>query len=216
MALLAAVPARAQDAPKPVTLSGFAAFVSDYRFRGVSRSDLGFAAQGSFRLDSAPGFYAATFVSSVAPRANGGADAEVDFYGGWTGDVRGWKPDAGVYGYVFPGGRGRDFYEVYADVSRDLGPLSGTLGVTYAPAHGAGRDNAYVYGSLSAGVPRTPVTLKAGVGYEDGVFADHKLDWNLGASLRRGRLSAGLSYVDASAHGRLARAGPVVSVSVGF
>jgi len=216
LVLLAALPARAQDVPKPVTLSGLAEFVSDYRFRGVSRSDLGPAGQGSLRLDSAPGFYAATFVSSVAPRANGGADTEVDLYGGWSGEVRGWKPDAGVYGYIFPGGRGRDFYEVYADVSRDLGPLSGTVGVNYAPAQGAGRDNTYVYGNLSAGVPRTPVTLKAGVGYEDGVFAAHKLDWNLGASVRRGRLSAGLSYVDASTRGRLSRAGPVVSFSVGF
>jgi len=216
LALLAALPARAQDVSKPVTLSGFAEFVSDYRFRGVSRSDLGPAGQGSLRLDSAPGFYAATFVSSVAPRANGGADAEVDLYGGWSGEVRGWKPDAGVYGYIFPGGRGRDFYEVYADVSRDLGPLSGTVGVNYAPAQGAGRDNTYVYGSLSAGVPRTPVTLKAGVGYEDGALGNRKLDWNLGASVRHGRLSAGLSYVDASTRGRLARAGPVVSFGVGF
>lgn len=210
------MPARAQDAAKSVNVSGFTGFVSDYRFRGLSRSDLGPAAQGSFRLDTAPGFYAATFVSSVAPRANGEADAEVDVYGGWSGKLAGWTADGGVYGYLFPGGRGRDFYEVYADVTRDLGPLSGTVGVNYAPAQGAGRDNTYVYGSLSAGVPRTPLTLKAGVGYEDGVFADRKLDWNLGASLRRGRFSAGLSYVDASTHGRLARAGPVVSLALGF
>lgn len=217
--LLVAGAARAQDTaadvPKAITLSGEAGAVSDYRFRGVSRSDLGPAAQGSVRVDSAHGFYAAAWASTISPRANGGASGEVDLYAGWSGKLGGWTADGGLYGYVFPGGRNRDFYEAYGALTRDLGPLSGTVGVNYAPDV-RGRDNAYLYTSLSAGVPRTPLTLRAGVGYENGALGNRKLDWQLGASVRRGRFSAGLSYADSSAPGRLARAGPALSLGAKF
>ena len=207
----AALPA---DTPAAIAVSGFGALVSDYRFRGVSRSREGVAVQASVRADTRPGLYAAAWASSVRGQAS--ADAEVDLYGGWTRTRGGWTPDVGVYGYLFPGGRGLDFYEVYGALTHDLGPASATVGVNYAPPQRGGRDNVYVYTSLSADVPRTPVTLKAGLGYEHGFAARTKFDWSLGASVRRGRFALGLSYVDTDRRTAHAGAGPVASFSVTF
>jgi uncharacterized protein (TIGR02001 family) len=212
-----AAPARASpaDAPPALSFSEYAMLVSDYRFRGISRSSGDPAPQASVRVDTLQGFYASAWGSRVTDYA--GADAEIDLYGGWTRDLGGWHPDAGVYGYLFPGGRGADFYEVYGALSRDLGPASATVGVNYAPPQRAGRDNVYVSGSLEIGVPRTPVTLHAGVGYEDGFEARRKLDWRLGARVAIARrFTLGLNYVDSSARGGHARAGAVASVGVRF
>ncbi len=211
----AALAASPSDAPPFATFTSEAALVSDYRFRGVSRSSGDPAVQASVRVDTLPGFYASGWASSVAGYA--GADAEVDLYGGWTRNIGGWQPDAGIYGYVFPGGHGASFYEVYGSLSRDLGPASATVGVNYAPPQRGGRDNVYVYSSLGIGVPRTPISLKAGIGYEDGFEARHKLDWQLGATLKVARrFTLGLSYVDTDTRGGHAQAGVVASVSARF
>ena len=47
-----AAPAFAQEEapPKPITVSGNVALVSDYRFRGVSQSDKGMAIQGGITV----------------------------------------------------------------------------------------------------------------------------------------------------------------------
>lgn len=213
-----AIPARAAglaDAPTFATFSGEAALLSDYRFRGVSRSRGSIAGQASARVDTAPGFYASAWASSVAGYAH--ADAEVDLYGGWTRNYGGWHPDAGVYGYLFPGGRGADVYEVYGSLTRDLGPASATVGVNYAPPQRGGRDNTYVYTSLATGIPRTPVSLKASVGYEDGFQARRKLDWSLGGTVPAGRrFTLGLSYVDTDSDRGHAGAGVVGSVAARF
>jgi len=218
LAAAATLPAHAQDgpaaAPAFLTVTGTAELATDYRFRGVSRSQGHPAADASLRVDSAPGFYASAWASSVGGYA--GADAEVDLYGGWTRNIGGWTPDAGIYGYLFPGGYGADFYEVYGALSRDLGPASATVGVNYAPPQQNGRDNVYVYSSLSVGVPRTPVTLKAKLGYEDGFEARRKLDWTLGASARRGRFALGLSYVETDRALPRAGAGVVATLSASF
>ena len=49
---ISAIPAAAQDAepPKAFTVSGSAALVSDYRFRGVSQTNEDFAIQGGLTL----------------------------------------------------------------------------------------------------------------------------------------------------------------------
>ena len=68
-----------------------------------------------------------------------------------------------------------------------------------------GDDNLYVYTDWSLGVPNTPLTLTAHLGYTDGVLAppfltgaadDSGLDWSIGASMPiHGGLSLGVSYV---------------------
>jgi len=113
-------------------------------------------------------------------------------------------------------------------VSGTAGPVNVLVGVAYAPkqqalgawyADGAAaaegvytdpgdkNDNIYVWGDVSAGIPDTPITLKAHVGYSDGnaglgPFATsvaptgEYLDWLVGVDYVLGPVTFGVAYVD--------------------
>lgn len=213
-AALAATPAFAQDEEADtsgLTVSGNVALVTDYRFRGVSLSGGDPAVQGGIDLAHDSGFYIGTWASSIVGGSPYG-EMELDLYGGWTGDITpGVKLDVGLLYYVYPtgdvDGADTDYFEPYASVATTIGPVSATLGAAYAWEQDSlgGDDNLYVYTDWSLGVPNTPITLSAHLGYTDGVLAppylagsadDNGLDWSVGASTTLiGGLSAGVSYV---------------------
>ena len=209
---LAATPAFAQDASAPTsdfTVSGNVAVVSDYRFRGVSLSGGDPAVQGGVTLSHSSGFYVGTWSSSI----DGGplyGENELDLFGGWSGDVAsGVTVDVGLLKYVYPTNDvgPADYWEPYASVATQLGPVHAKLGVAYAWDQDSlgGDDNLYLYTNFDLGVPTTPVTVSAHLGYTDGVLAppllagtvdDSGLDWSLGASVTvLNNLSLGASYV---------------------
>src|SRR5690606_11355542 len=66
-----------------------------------------------------------------------------------------------------------DYFEPLASISTTLGPVGATLGAAYAWEQDSlgGEDNLYVYTDWSLGVPNTPVTFNAHLGYTDGVLA---------------------------------------------
>jgi len=79
--------------------------VTDYRYRGISQSRLKPAVQGGVDVALPAGFYVGTWASSIKwiKDAGGGADAEVDLYGGWKGEVaKGLTLDVGVLRYQYP------------------------------------------------------------------------------------------------------------------
>ena len=214
-ALIALAPAHAQnetDPPSAIELSGNVAIVSDYRFRGVSLSGGDPAIQGGIDLAHESGFYAGTWASSID---DGGTDllgdVELDIYAGWSGEVSdGLTLDAGLLYYIYPTedlGFDTDYFEPYASLAFTLGPAEATVGAAYAFDQDAlgGNDNLYVYTDLGVGVPNTPISLSAHLGYTDGVLAppllagtgdDSGLDWSLGASATvLGGLELGVSYV---------------------
>jgi uncharacterized protein (TIGR02001 family) len=162
----AASPAFAQDeADAPITLSGYVQGVNDYRFRGLSLSGGDFALQGSINANHSSGFYAGAFASSLdGENAPFYGDVELDIYAGWTGEVTpGVTFDAGLLRYVYPSRSDKinfgpaDFWEPYASVATTVGPVSDK------------DDNLDVFTDLSAGIPTTPLTINAHVGYADGV-----------------------------------------------
>jgi uncharacterized protein (TIGR02001 family) len=180
---LTAAPAFAQDedALGGVTFSGYVQGVTDYRFRGLSASGGDPAIQGSINLNHASGFYAGAWASSID---DGGTDVlgevELDLYAGWTGDVTpGLTADVGILRYVYPTNSFGpvDYWEPYASLGTTYGPLNAKVGVAYAWKQRAlgftdgtpdKDDNLYVFTDLSAGVPTTPITLNAHLGYADG------------------------------------------------
>lgn len=193
--------ARAQSAAPPgdFTVTTTIGGVSDYRFRGISLSGEEPALQGSLEAAHSSGFYAGAWASTLGD--SGSADVEVDLYGGWSGDVGAATLDVGLLGYVYPDGSNLDYLEIYGSAGWTLGPATATLGVNYAPdqKNVAGDDNLYLYGDLAAGIPTTPVTLRAHLGYEDGGFGGpdgDKIDWSLGAEYALGPVVLGAAYVD--------------------
>jgi hypothetical protein len=232
--LFAAAPARADEFAAPAfRLSGSATLASDYRFRGVSLSDNGPAAQASLRVDHRSGLYVGGFVSSLAgwgAQQRGGV--EFDAQTGYRADVAGFALDAGVTGYFFPAGSGTgNFAEFHARLGRTLGPVSVTAGIAYAPPQralgnwsgtpasragargdylnlraGARGDNLNLRADAIAGVPGTPLTARAHVGWSRGTAGvgpdgysltptGRVLDWLVGLDYVRGPFTFGAAYV---------------------
>ena len=196
-----AAPAAA-DAPKEFfTITGGASFVSDYRFRGVSLSNKDIAPQPYITVSTTPGFFVGIWGSSIADF--GGSNTEIDLSGGWTGTVGPVTGTIGAIGYVYPGGTGVDYYEIYGSVAKSFGPVGLTLGINYSPDQAnLIRDNFYIYGLGTFGIPGTPLTLKASVGYEDGsgplgagAFGTSKVDYMVGVDLKYKALTFGVQYI---------------------
>ncbi|WP_404365867.1 TorF family putative porin [Sphingomonas sp. MMS24-J45] len=184
--MLSATPAFADETapPPPITVSGSVALVSDYRFRGVSQSDKEAAIQGGITIAHESGFYVGTWGSNLAGWGQfGGSNMELDLIGGYKRSIgSGAAIDVGVTWYMYPGGSDlTDFAEPYVKLSGTLGPVTALAGVAYAPkqralgnfsntpqSRGQSEDNLYLWGDASVGIPKTPATFKAHVGYSDG------------------------------------------------
>jgi uncharacterized protein (TIGR02001 family) len=187
-------PALAEEtaAPPDLTISGSVALVSDYRFRGVSQSDKGFAVQGGITVSHASGAYAGFWSSNLAGWGTfGGPNLELDLIGGYKFPLaKGATLDVGLTWYMYPGGASKtDFAEPYVKLSGTVGPASLTAGVAYAPKQqalgqwydtgaaaqtgeydnsGDKKDNFYIWTDASAGIPNAPITLKGHIGYSKG------------------------------------------------
>lgn len=208
--VFAATPALAQEVGE-FTISGNAALTTDYRFRGISLSDGDFAVQGGVDVVHSSGFYVGAWGSSLED-SDALGNAELDIYAGWSGEVgSGLSVDVGLLYYAYPNGKDplvpANIWEPYASVSADLGPASLTVGAAYAWEQDSlgGDDNLYVYTDLGVGIPETPISVSAHLGYTDGALSPKILtesgtgggfDWSLGASYSvTENLALGVSYI---------------------
>jgi uncharacterized protein (TIGR02001 family) len=226
LAVAAGSPAFAQEeAASPITVSGSVALVTDYRFRGVSQTDEAMAIQGGLTVSHESGFYVGTWGSNLAGWGTfGGSSMELDLYAGYKLPIGAATLDVGATWYMYPSGADKtDFVEPYVKLSSTLGPVSGTIGVAYAPpqealgnwsntpqsAAGDKEDNFYIFTDLAAAIPETPLTLKGHLGYSDGnpglgpngtsvAPTGQYWDWMLGADLAVGPVTLGVAYVDTS------------------
>jgi uncharacterized protein (TIGR02001 family) len=203
---LFATPALANAGDAGIELSGNAAIVSEYRFRGVDLSGGDIAAQGGIDLSHSSGFYLGTWGSSLDEDTVGYGHTELDVYGGWGGDLGSVSVDVGGIMYMYPnaGPGDFDYFEFYGSVGTSLGPVDATLGFAYAPDQASlgSTDNLYFYGDLGAGIPGTPLSISGHLGYTDGflTFTNNGKAWDysIGADLALGEVvSVGVAYVGA-------------------
>jgi uncharacterized protein (TIGR02001 family) len=99
---------------------------TDYRYRGISQSRLKPALQGGVDY-TAGGLYVGAWASTIKwiKDAGGGANVELDLYGGYKGEItKGFSYDVGLLAYIYPG---HDL-----DVSPQTTEIYGAL--TYGPA----------------------------------------------------------------------------------
>ena len=188
--------------------------VTDYRYRGISQTRLKPAVQGGIDF-SAGGFYVGTWASSIKwiKDAGGNADAEVDFYGGYKGEIaKDLAYDVGVLRYqyfdhdlaVSP-----NTTEVYGALSWKW--LSAKLSYAVSEYFAIQDSEGSYYVDVSASVPvaDTGVTILAHAGYLSvagdiaGASNDDAYgytDWKLGASyaLPKG-LTVGAYFTDTNA-----------------
>lgn len=234
-----AAPAFAQDDAQDFTLTGSAALVSDYRFRGISQSGKHIAVQAGATLTHASGFYGSFWGSSIDDYIAAGADAELDLIAGYSTTLGAVTLDGGVLYYTYTSaakGANTDFFELYGSVKGTVGPATVKVGAAYAPKQsaltltGPKLDNLYVYSDVSYTVPETPIGLTGHLGYskDESFLTGGKsyLDWNLGATYTWKAATFGVSYVDTdfpkgfvtnpSSGKDMAKAGVVISVAYAF
>lgn len=235
-------PAFAQDeAAGPVTLTGSATVVSDYRFRGISQSYKRFAVQGGLTATHSSGLYVSVWGSSIDDYIAAGSDTELDLIAGYSTTVGGVTIDGGVLYYYYPnsGGANTDFFEPYLSVKGTVGPATIKVGAAYAPKQAAiglttsvgegtifeKKDNLYVYTDLSAAIPNTPLSLTAHLGHSFGpsylTIGKEYTDWSVGAAYTWKNLTFGVSYVDTDKSAfvgprNISKAGVVGSIGVAF
>lgn len=218
--LLAATPATAQQeraptaAPGAFEVSGELTLMSDYRFRGVSRSDEDPTAQAGIMVRHDSGFYAGARGTILRgndpfrlrnPTFRDQGDLQFDLYAGYGADLGGgFDLDAGLMHYAFAGGAGAtDYAEPYASLSYLIGPVQMTGGAKYAPSQaGTGHeDMLYLYGQADVSIPFRPWAVTAQVGRQDWGRYGSYWTWSLGARYHVqlpgiASTEIGLSYVD--------------------
>jgi uncharacterized protein (TIGR02001 family) len=121
--------ATAQDSAHSFT--GNVTLASDYLFRGQSQTDNNPTIQGGFDYGHESGLYLGTWASNI----NFAGGLEMDYYGGFAGEVNGFAWDLfGVY-YLYPSsgeGVGVDYWEIGPSVSYTFGgDMEPTLGVGF-------------------------------------------------------------------------------------
>ena len=199
------------------TFSGNVTIASDYRFRGISQTENNFALQGGFDLSHDSGFYIGTWASNLAGWGTfGGANTELDLYGGYATEVSGVSLDGGIIWYVFPAGLDNTSYgEFYASVGKSFAGIDLTVGTNYAFSQsalsqdGVNQDNIYVYADGGYSFNSFPLSLTTHIGYSDGNSGQGPngwvasptgtfVDWSVGLSypLKGTPLEFAVTYVD--------------------
>lgn len=204
-----AAPAAEEEASGPITVTGGATVVSDYRFRGVSLSGEDPTLQGTVTVSHESGFYVGVWGSGLASGTDFGG-SEIDIYAGWGGDVAGLTFDANVTQYTYPNQTGDsavDYIELLSSVSKDFGPVNAKLGVGFVPKQtGYGDASAfYLYNDYAIGIPSTPFTLKLHGGFNKSDFNidDKAFDYSVGVDTSWEALTLGISYVNTTVKPRL-------------
>src|SRR6218665_470501 len=97
--------AQEEGASEPFAITGTAALVSDYRFRGVSQTDKEGAVQAGFTVTHESGLYVGTWGSNLSGWGTfGGSNMELDIYGGYLAKLGDLSLDVGLTWYMYPGG----------------------------------------------------------------------------------------------------------------
>jgi len=251
LALLALAPtvARADDPtgiPSAVSVSGSVGLATQYRFRGLSRSDGQPAAMADLDLSLASGWYGGISAASLQPGpAIDLGHGEIDVYGGWDHALGsgGTMLDLGLRGYFYADHARADLIELSAALHRQIGPIDLRAGWAWAPPQGALRRasdgslraNTYLYAQTRLDWPGTPLHLHAHLGHTAGGldYTGAYTDYRLGVGADHRALGLDLSLVgttvshaaaiatapagsDPAAIWRAARSAGVVTLSLHF
>jgi uncharacterized protein (TIGR02001 family) len=190
----AAAEVAAEEESKPFTF--IAAFLSDYRFRGISQTQTDPALQftGIYALPA--GFYVSGFAGNVDFGPNSPA-VELDLAGGWAGDIsENLSTDISLVRYYYPAD---DIGLSYTELVGKLfyGGFTGVLG--YSNDVFNSNETGVYYGVEYAHEIAQDFTLKGTAGYYDLSDAYDKsiVDYSLGVTHTLGdNLSVNLTYVN--------------------
>jgi len=185
-------------------LSGNITVSSDYRYRGVSQTNVGPEVSGNLDVTDKSGLYAGTFFSNVSSEYyTGGAGYEEDFYVGYKHEVaKGLTLDVGSYtDTYFHAKNGNVSYTTSeAYLAATYGPVTVKGSHSFTNYFGIPNTHGTHYVTADVSQPVGPVTLIAHYGH---TFTAHHNNYdyndiNFGASynLPKGFTVTGLYYVN--------------------
>jgi len=182
----------------PLTLTGSAEVLSEYRYQGLSLSNSDPSVHVSVEANSDTGLYAGASAWSVSGARLGGAQAKLNTYAGFTRALGLLSYDIGARYTSFPDAiSGYSYLQPYASLRGSIAYTSARVGVSYTPRQGlAPRASTYYQAEITQQIPRKPLTLKAHIGYVYSRFgpqSDH-LDFLVGGDYVWHKLVFNLSY----------------------
>lgn len=126
---------------------------SNYVWRGVTQTKDEAAISGGIDYANESGVYVGTWASNInwGSPATDDTGVEVDFYGGYGGEMSGFGYDVGLIYYGYPQHSDSDFVEFYGSVSYSV--VTAGLAYTVSGENDGGQfDDGDVYYYLSAGI----------------------------------------------------------------
>ena len=148
-------------------VTGNAAVVSDYNWRGITQTSQDPALQAGIDYAHESGFYLGAWGSNVDFGDCCDENVEIDIYTGFRGgDAVTW--DVGLIYYTYPGADDIDFPEIYVGLGWEW--LSGK--VWYSNDFGNSGDSAFYYEANAAYELPANFGVSAHVGYSDGDAID--------------------------------------------
>ena len=166
-------PAAAPEAPEASPITANVSLTSDYRYRGISQSNLKPAIQGGFDYAHESGFYIGNWNSSInwvnTNSPNVSSSVEMDFYAGIKKELigEGFASDLGVLQYYYPttgnfntanGYLNPNTTEIYAAQNFTFGPVTGFVKYSYSVSNIFGNPN-----SIGSMYPDLTVNYDTGV-----------------------------------------------------
>jgi uncharacterized protein (TIGR02001 family) len=222
-------PAAAPAAPEVSPITANVTVVSDYRYRGISQSNMKPAIQGGFDYAHESGFYIGNWNSSISWIGDSSyynsagavsAPIEMDFYAGIKKELigEGFASDLGVLQYYYPTSglpantTSPNTTEIYAAQNFTFGPITGFAKFSYAVTTLFGFTNSAgsYYPDLTANYDTGiwGLSVNAHVGYQKvagqqvvaGVPTASYTDWKLGLTKDfGGGLSLAAAYIGTNA-----------------
>ncbi len=196
-------------------ISGNVAMVSDYVFRGASQTDNQMAVQGGFDYAHDSGLYVGTWASNVDSDFFGGTkdpQIELDMYGGYSSEFKGFGYDVGYLRYQYPGSEDVNTNEWHVTGSYSAGDYGDfSLSANYSPRlqfFASDQSAWYWKAGYDTTLPWYEIGLSAHYGYSTGNAFDVKDptsesglsdsygDWSLGLSKSVYGVDLGITYTD--------------------
>lgn len=197
---LVTFPAMAQQ----YTLTANGAVVSDYRNRGISRSD-GPAVQGKLEVGHISGLYAGGGASTVDLNMDRDANVEGILFGGYRGNYDGIEYDAKINytGYIGANNGDLDYWEFVITGGYDFDVFYASLTWAVSPDYINDSGTSLYYGGDIAVPIYDSWSARAHIGFEfigdEGPYVtDDVIDWSLGLwyNVPEYDVDLGLQYVD--------------------
>ena len=171
-------------------------FASDYRFRGISQTFNKPVLQLDSIYTAESGFYLGIFGSNVDFGPEIGANVEVDFYGGWAGEIAdGLSADLQLTRYIYPGD------DVPSEYNEFLGKLSysGFTGLIGYSNDAFNTNETGIYYNLGYSLLiADEYTLDASIGYynldDAPEYGGGIVDKSIGVSREFGPLTVSITY----------------------